>query len=422
MVVCMYIKRSIEDIIEKTNKGFKAVLVAGARQVGKSTLLKHLYSGYRYVTFDDPVLLSETKREPGLFFRNNKPPVILDEVQYISELFPYIKMECDKTDEKGLFQLTGSQQYRMMKNVSESLAGRVAILELSGLSLREIKNDAFREPFIPSENYLNERAKTAKVCDNLWEIIHRGGYPALADTNVDWQTFFSSYVQTYIDRDINELANVKNKLKFTQFLTVMASRTGQMLNYATVADQLEISAATVKEWTSLLETSGIVYILQPFSNSSLNRAIKTPKLYFRDTGLVCYLTKYPTAETAMNGALAGELFETFVVSEILKSFSNAGLDYRMYVTYYRGKDKIRRRQNRERTEQEAEIDLLIEQGDTLYPVEIKLSANPRLSMTNAFDVLDRINGKKRGNGTIICMYESVQWLNERTVAIPVEYI
>ena len=422
MVVCMYIKRSIEDIIEKTNKGFKAVLVTGARQVGKSTLLKHLYSGYRYVTFDDPVLLSETKREPGLFFRNNKPPVILDEVQYISELFPYIKMECDKTDEKGLFQLTGSQQYRMMKNVSESLAGRVAILELSGLSLREIKNDAFREPFIPSENYLNERAKTAKVCDNLWEIIHRGGYPALADTNVDWQTFFSSYVQTYIDRDINELANVKNKLKFTQFLIVMASRTGQMLNYATVADQLEISAATVKEWTSLLETSGIVYILQPFSNSSLNRAIKTPKLYFRDTGLVCYLTKYPTAETAMNGAMAGELFETFVVSEILKSFSNAGLDYRMYVTYYRGKDKIRRRQNRERTEQEAEIDLLIEQGDTLYPVEIKLSANPRLSMTNAFDVLDRINGKKRGNGTIICMYESVQWLNERTVAIPVEYI
>lgn len=418
----MYIKRAIEDVIEKTNTGFKAVLVTGARQVGKSTLLKHLYNGHRYITFDDPVLLSETKKEPGLFFRNHKPPMILDEVQYISELFPYIKMECDKTDDKGLFQLTGSQQYHMMKNVSESLAGRVAILELAGLSLREMRADMFRQPFIPSEDYINERGKTAKVCDHLWEIIHRGGYPALADKNVDWQTFFSSYVQTYIDRDINDLANVKNKLKFTQFLTVMASRTGQMLNYATIAEQLEISASTVKEWISLLEASGIVYILQPFSNSSLNRVIKTPKLYFRDTGLVCYLAKYPTAETAMNGAMAGELFETFVVSEILKSFSNAGLDYRMYVTYYRGKDKIRRRRNGERMEQEAEIDLLIEQGDTLYPVEIKLSANPKLSMTNAFDVIDKINGRKRGNGTIICMYESVQWLNERTVAIPVEYI
>lgn len=418
----MYVKRAIEDIVKKTDKGFKAVLVTGARQVGKSTLLKHLYSGHNYITFDDPVILSETKREPGLFFRNNKPPMILDEVQYISELFSYIKMECDKTDEKGLFQLTGSQQYQMMKNVSESLAGRVAILELSGLSLREMRADSFRKPFIPSEAYICERAKTAKVCDHLWEIIHRGGYPALTDADVDWQTFFSSYVQTYIDRDINDLSNVKNKLKFTQFLTVMASRTGQMLNYTTVAQQLEISTATVKEWTSLLETSGIVYILQPFSNSALNRAIKTPKLYFRDTGLVCYLTKYPTADTAMNGAMAGALFETFVVSEVLKSFSNAGLDYRMYVTYYRGKDKLRKQQKGERTVQEAEIDLLIEQGDILYPVEIKLSANPKLSMTNAFDVIDRIGGKSRGNGTIICMYESVQWLNERTVAIPVEYV
>ncbi|MDE7476575.1 MAG: ATP-binding protein [Lachnospiraceae bacterium] len=418
----MYIKRAIEDVVEKNGKGFKAVLVTGARQVGKSTLLKHLYSGHRYITFDDPLLLSETKREPGLFFRNNKPPMILDEVQYISELFPYIKMACDKTDDNGLFQLTGSQQYHMMKNVSESLAGRIAILELSGLSLREMRNDTFREPFIPSERYIDDRGKTASTCDDLWEIIHRGGYPALADERVGWQTFFSSYVQTYLERDINDLANVKDKLKFTQFLTVMASRTGQMLNYSNIAEQLEMPAATVREWISLLEASGIVYILQPYSHSSLNRAIKTPKLYFRDTGLVCYLTKYPTADTAMNGAMAGELFETFVVSEILKSFSNAGLDYRMYVTYYRGKDKIRKQQNGERVEQEAEIDLMIEQGEIIYPVEIKLSANPKLSMTNAFDVVDKISGKKRGNGTIICMYESVQWLNERTVAIPVEYI
>lgn len=418
----MYIKRDIEELVQKTEKGFKAVLITGARQVGKSTLLKHIYGGRKYITFDDPVLLSETKREPGLFFRNNKPPMVLDEVQYISDLFPYIKIECDKTEKKGLFQMTGSQQYHLMKNVSESLAGRIAVLELAGLSLREIQGETFNRPFIPTVNYLEEREKKVKHCEDLWEIIHKGGYPALYDENVDWQTFYASYVQTYIDRDINDLTNIKDKLKFTQFLTAIAARSGQILNYSSIAEQLEISSVTVKEWISVLEASGIIYILQPFSNSALNRAIKTPKLYFRDTGLACYLTRYPTAETAMNGAMAGALFETFAVSEVLKSFSNAGLDYRMYVTYYRGKDKIRRQKNGQKAEQESEIDLLIEEGDTIYPIEIKLSANPRLSMTNAFDMIDKITGKKRGNGVVICMYEAVQWLNERTVAIPIEYI
>lgn len=418
----MYIERAMEKVVQKTEKGFKAVLVTGARQVGKSTLLKHMYADRKYISFDDPVLREETKREPGLFFRNNKPPVILDEVQYISELFPYIKMECDKSEDKGLFLMTGSQLYRLMQNISESLAGRVAILELAGLSLREIQGDSFCEPYIPTEEYIVKRQKTVKNCDNLWKIIHRGGYPALADADLDWQTFYSSYVQTYIERDINELTNIKNKLKFTQFLTAIAARTGQILNYSSVAEQLEVSSATVKEWISVLEASGIIYLLQPFSNSSLNRAIKTPKIYFRDTGLVCYLTRYPTPDTAMNGALAGNLFETFVVSEILKSFANSGQDYRMFVSYYRGKDKIRRQKDGTRTEREAEIDLLIEQGDTIYPVEIKMSANPKLSMTDAFDVIGKIKGKKRGIGTIVCMYESVLWLNETTVALPVEYI
>lgn len=418
----MYISRAMEEVIRKTEKGFKVILVTGARQVGKSTLLKHLYGGIKYRSFDDPVMREETKREPGLFFRNNKPPVILDEVQYIAELFPYIKMECDKSEEKGLFYLTGSKQYHLMKNVSESLAGRIAILELTGLSLREIQGDRFREPFIPSEEYIAEREKTVKTCDDIWAVIHRGGYPALAQEEVDWQTYYSSYVQTYIDRDINELTKVRDKLKFTQFLTAIAARTGQLLNYSSIAEQLEISSVTVKEWISLLEASGIVYLLQPFTNSALNRAIRTPKIYFRDTGLACYLTRYPTPDTAMNGALAGALFETFVVSEILKSFSNAGKDYRMYVSYYRGKDKIRRQKEGHREEREAEIDLIIELGDVLYPVEIKMSANPKLSMTNAFDVVDRIPGKRRGTGAIVCMYESVLWLNETTVALPVEYI
>lgn len=418
----MYIKRAIESTILKTERGFKAVLVTGPRQVGKSTVLRHLYENRKYITFDDPVLLSETKNEPGLFFRNNKPPIILDEVQYISELFPYIKMECDKTEEKGGFCLTGSQQYHLMRNVSETLAGRVGILELSGLSMREMSGCEFLKPFIPSQTYIEAREKEVHHCDNIWNIIHRGGYPALIDENVDWQTFYSSYVQTYIDRDINELGNVKDKLKFTQFLTAMAARTGQMLNYSNVAEQIEVAVSTVKEWTSLLEASGIIYVMQPYSNSALNRAIKTPKIYFRDTGLVCFLTKYQTAETAMNGAMAGELFETFAVSEILKSFSNAGMDYRMNVSYYRGKDKRRRIEDGKKTEREAEIDLLIEQDDVIYPIEIKMSANPKLGMTNAFDILDKIHSKKRGIGVILCMYDSPLWLKENIVALPIEYI
>lgn len=417
----LYIRRNLEETIRSCGKGFKAVLVTGPRQVGKSTILKHMYEKRKYITFDDPVLLAETKSEPGLFFRNNKPPIILDEVQYITELFPYIKMECDKSEEKGQFFLTGSQQYHLMKHVSESLAGRIAILELAGLSLREMQESSFSRPFIPTEEYIREREQNYQVCDEIWKVIHRGGYPALMDQEVDWQTFYSSYVQTYLNRDINELGNVKDKLKFTRFLTAMAARTGQMLNYSSVASQIEVTAATVKEWTSLLEASGIIYIMRPYSNSALTRTVKTPKMYFRDTGLVCFLTKYQTPETAMNGALAGGLFETFAVSEILKSFSNAGKDYQMYVTYYRGKDKSRKRDADGTEMREAEIDLIIEQDDVLYPVEIKMTANPKLSMTNAFDVIDRIPGKKRGTGVILCMYGSPLWLKENIVALPVEF-
>lgn len=418
----MYIKRAMEETIKKAEKSFKAILVTGPRQVGKSTVLRHLFNDRKYFTFDDPVLLSETKKEPGLFFKNNKPPIILDEVQYISELFPYIKMACDKSEEKGKFCLTGSQQYHLMKNISESLAGRVGILELSGLSMREMTGTLFDKPFIPTERYIEERGKDYKAVENVWDLIHRGGYPALIEQNLDWQMFYSSYVQTYIDRDINELGHVKDKLKFTQFLTAIAARTGQMLNYSNIAEQIEVAVSTVKEWVSLLEASGIIYVLQPFSNSALKRVIRTPKIYFRDTGLVCFLTKYQTADTAMNGAMAGALFETFVISEILKSFSNAGIDYRMNVSYYRGKDKQRKIVNGKKTERESEIDLLIEQDDVIYPIEIKMSANPKLGMTNAFDVLDKIPKKKRGTGVILCMYDSPLWLKENIVALPIEYI
>lgn len=409
-----YIKRHIEQSLLKANKSFKALLVTGSRQVGKSTLLKEVFPDHNYITFDNPLLLSQAQNEPGMFFLNNRCPITLDEVQYIQELFPYIKIECDKSNEKGLFALTGSQSFQLMKHVSESLAGRLAIFELSGLSLREIDEIDFNQPFIPNKEYISRRSHSLKNHTNIWQLIHRGSYPALYENDVDWQMFYSSYVQTYLSRDVNDLTKIKDHMKFMRFLTAMAARTGQMLNYSKVAEQADITAATAKEWTSILEASGLIYILQPFSNSALRRAIKTPKLYFRDTGLVCFLTKYQSPDTAMNGAMAGELFETFVVSEILKSFTNSGLDYRMQVTYYRGKDKSASR--------ESEIDLLIEDGDVIYPIEIKMSANPKLSMTNTFDVIDKIKGRQRGLGTILCMYEQPLWLNERTIALPIDYI
>ncbi len=409
-----YIHRHIEEKVKEAQSMFKAILVTGARQVGKSTLLKHVSPDLPYLTFDDPMLLNQAKMEPGLFFRNHSYPLILDEVQYIQELFPYIKMACDGTEERGIFSLTGSQSFQLMKHVSESLAGRIAIFELAGLSMREITEDSFDKPFIPSETYIKERGVSASPYRDVWHYIHRGSYPALYENEMDWQLFYASYVQTYLSRDVNELTKIKDHMKFMRFLTAMAVRSGQLLNYAKVAEQADISAATAKEWTSILEASGLIYILQPFSNSALTRAIKTPKVYFRDTGLVCFLTRYQTAETAMNGALAGQLFETFVVSEILKSFANAGRDYRMSVTYYRGKDKTETK--------ESEIDLMIEDGDTLYPVEIKMSANPKLTMTNTFDVIDKIKGKKRGLGMVLCMYDKPLWLNERTIALPVEYV
>lgn len=408
----MYIRRSMETFIERAGKSFKAVLVTGARQVGKSTLLHHLYPKLDYLTFDDLVLLAEAKREPGLFFMSHPAPVILDEIQYIQQLFPYIKMECDAKDAPGMFVLTGSQSFRLMKNVSETLAGRVAIFELSGLSLREIDGAGFDRPFIPTPDYIAERARCCRRHKNIWEIIHRGSYPALYESEKDWQTFYSSYIQTYLYRDINDFLRVKDQMKFTRFLTAMAARTGQMLNYSKVGEQADVTAATAKEWTSLLEASGIVAILPPFSNSALTRAVKTPKLYFRDTGLACFLTRHQTPGTAMSGAMAGELFETFVVSEILKSFSNAGLDYRMYLSYYRGKDKAR----------EAEIDILVEDENTIYPVEIKMTANPRPDMTKNFDVLDKIKGKKRGRGILLSLYDRPVYLNEGAISLPVDYV
>ena len=417
-----YIQRAIEDIVKKSSKNFKAILVTGARQTGKSTLLKQLFPENKEISFDDPFAVEQAKNNPDMFLMLNKTPLFLDEIQYVPSLFRYIKMSCDNSDDKGLFFLSGSQPFKLMEMVSDSLAGRVAIIEMTPLSLREIMKDECVIPFLPTLEYIQERSNTTKKPDNIWEIIHRGGYPALQESNLDWNMFFSSYIKTYLERDVRELAAVQDLDAFRRFMVACASRTGQMLNYANIAEEVGKDANTIKNWVSILEASGIIYILEPFANSALKRVIKTPKIYFRDTGLAAYLTRWLTPETLANGAMSGAMFETFVISEILKSYSNRGLDYRYFVSYYRGKDKIRKKKNGEIVQEEAEIDFIIEENGILYPIEIKLNANVTADMTAAFRVLDELPEKKRGMGAVICMCSMPGMLRDNVLQIPCWYI
>lgn len=417
-----YIKREMEDVVNKSASTFKVVLVTGARQTGKSTLIRHLFPNVKEVSFDDPFVEEQAQTNPDMFMMLNKPPVFLDEIQYVPSLFRHIKMACDNSSDGGRFYLSGSQPFKLMEKVSDSLAGRVAIIEMSPLSLREIMNQSCKMPFCPDLNYVEKRRNTAKAPENIWEIIHRGGYPELQNPDTDWNMYFSSYIKTYLERDVRGLAAVQNLDTFRRFMVACAARTGQMLNYANIADEIGKDANTVKKWVSILEASGIVYLLEPFSNSALKRVIKTPKMYFRDTGLAAYLTRWLTPETLASGAMSGAFFETFVISEILKSYSNRGLDYRYFVSYYRGKDKIRKKRNETIVQEEAEIDFIIEKDGVLYPIEIKQSNKVSAEMTSAFEVLDRLSGKSRGMGAVICMCSMPGMLRENVMQIPYWYI
>ena len=311
-----------------------------------------------------------------------------------------------------------------MEGVSESLAGRISVVELDGLSLREIHGVEFNKHFVPSEEYLKEREKKLKKYDgDIWETIHRGSYPELyADPEKEWIDYYQSYVKTYLERDVNKLIKASNHLTFVKFMTAVAARTGQMVNYANIADQVGVSEVTIKEWVSILEKSDIIYILKPYTASALNRAIKTPKMYFRDTGLCSYLTRWLTPETLKNGAMAGAMFETFVINEILKSYTNEGLDYDFDVFFYNGRDKKKRKADGGYEETDGEIDLIIQEGDVLHPVEIKMSTMPKAIMASEFDMLDGIPDKKRGLGAIICMIDRKLYLRDNIIALPLSYI
>lgn len=418
----MYIARSLETRLTKATETFKAVLITGPRQVGKSTLLKKLFPGRKYVSLDDPFLEEQASQNGSMFMMLNEPPITIDEVQRAPILFRYIKMRCDESDEYGLFCLAGSQQFKLMKNVSETLSGRISILELAGLSMREIQGDSFNQRFLPTMDYILERQKSVHTPHNIWALIHRGSYPALQNPDVEWASFYADYVRTYIERDVRELSAVQDLDAFRRFMIAAAARTGAMLNYSNIADEVGKDVTTIKNWISILETSGIIYLLEPYTPTVLKRAIKTPKLYFRDTGLACYLTRWLTADTAANGAMAGNIFETFVISEILKSFSNAGLDYRYFVSYYRGKDKARIQKNGSITKSEQEIDFIIEEDGVLYPIEIKKASHVTADMTHAFQVLDQIPEKKRGMGAVICLCPQPGALRENVLQIPAWYI
>lgn len=402
----MYIKRTSEDVIKSFSKQFKVVLVTGARQVGKSTLLKHCDEHRNYVSLDD---LSERElaiNEPKLFLEAHKTPLIIDEIQYAPNLLSYIKLIVDKSDKKGQYWLTGSQQFHLMKNVSESLAGRVGILDLMGLSLAELSQTHNNEPFFPDLEYIEKRRKSHKnySTSDIFKIIYNGSFPVLnnQDGFQDRNAFYSAYIRTYIERDIRDLSSISNEMKFLNFIRVVAARTGQVLKYSELANAVDISEPTAKTWLSILVSSNIVYLLEPYYRNITKRMTKMPKIYFLDTGLCSYLTGWSSPEVIEKGAMNGAFFETFVVAEILKSYRHNGERPLLY--WYRDT-------------QQKEIDLLIERDGKLHPFEIKLTSNPTKSMLKHFKVLDN-----QGYGGLICMRESDIPLSEDVSAIPISYI
>lgn len=407
----MYIKRHAEKTVQELSRMFGAVLVAGPRQVGKTTMLERLSSDMNYVTLDDPIIRASAEEESGTFFKDNPPPIFVDEIQKAPALFEQIKMLIDRQRKKGQFLMSGSQQFKMMKGVSESLSGRIGLVTLLGFSLRETHGIECDTPFLPTEEYFTTRRQNlADISyDEVWDIIHRGSMPELCNNpDYNWQMFYGAYVRTYIDRDVRELSAIGDTVKFTKFMIAVAASTGQLLNLASLARDVGISQPTAERWLSILVASNIVYLLQPYFNNITKRAIKTPKLYFLDTGLAAYLTKWNTPDVLKNGAMAGAFFESFIISEIIKSYYNKGI-LELPIYFYRDKDMN-------------EIDLLIESNGTLYPIEIKKHADPRKKDVDAFSLLDKIPGIKRGSGGVICLYDRLITLRGEDKVIPVNYL
>lgn len=402
----MYIPRAIEPTIKRMLKEFKVILVTGARQVGKTTVLQEsMGDSFHYVSLEDLNIFAQVSNDPLLFFKMHNLPLIIDEVQRAPQLFQTIKFEVDQSKEYGQIALTGSQTYELMQGVSESLAGRIGILEMSGLTLREIlRTPLAQKPYIPSLITSKEAATYPHNVD-IWSFIHRGAMPRLYAEEIDWNTFWSSYTQTYLERDVRTLSGVKDEKKFGDFMIACAARTGCLFNASSLANEIDVDYKTIQSWVSILQASGIIRLLYPFSQNVTKRVSKTPKLYFMDMGLVSYLTRWTGAEQLKKGALAGQAFETQVVSEILKTYMNTGSVKRDVWFYRDGKAH--------------EIDVVIQDGHVLHPVEIKLSATVSKDAIKNFAHLEGIKDFEVGFGHVICQVDEPVMLSDSAEAVPI---
>lgn len=418
-----YINRLLEKSILKTSKIFPVVLICGPRQVGKTTILEKIKKDNKlemnYITLDDPIERKLAKEDPSLFLEKYSTPLVIDEIQYATELLPYMKMIVDKKriealeknepEPNGLYFLTGSQMFSMMRNVSESLAGRVGIIDMYGLSYSELINEQ-QDYFLPTFDRCKKREKNKRPDINeVFKMIINGSFPKIYQTEEDVaELFFRGYLRTYLERDIRDIINIKDETKFLTFISALAARTGQELNYNNLSADVGIDNKTAEKWLSILKTSGIVFLLQPYSNNPTKRVIKTSKLYFTDTGLACFLSGYSDSKTLERSAINGAIFENYVIMEIVKSYVNNNMDPRLYLSYYRDSNQ-------------KEIDLIININNTVYPIEIKKTKNPDKSMIKNFTVLQKDN-VQIGEGGIICMTEKLIPIDKNNNAIPIQCI
>lgn len=406
-----YIERTLERKFLHMSHFFKAVLVTGARQVGKTTMLRHLAEEQErtYVTLDNIMVRELAQNDPALFFQTYKLPIIIDEVQKAPQLFEQIKIICDEREEKGLFWLTGSQQFSMMKNVRETLAGRIGILELYSLSRNEVDAISFSNELDFSLPCLINRQKQVNKNNivEVFEHIWRGGMPQVISADSEQrQEYYNSYIDTYLMRDVADVGGITDTVRFRKFLNACAALVSEQVNYKTLAEASEISQPTAKEWLRVLQGLGIVYLLQPFSNNELKRLTKTPKLYFCDTGLCAYLSMWLTRDTLMNGAASGHYFENYVVMELKKHYAYA--KSKANLTYYRDSNA-------------KEIDIFVEQDNQIHPLEVKKSASPDRREVKKYTLLDKTT-IERGCGGILCMCEDVIPIDDKNCFIPCNLI
>ena len=399
----MYNREAV-NVIKTISDTFKVLLVTGPRQTGKTTLLKSLKpDNMGYVTLDDIVLRNQAQNDPMLFLEEHPAPLFIDEVQYAPDLFSYIKIKVDNSDAKGMYWLTGSQQFNLMMNASESLAGRVGIVNLNSFTYSEIMKNENKELFSP-----DEIKKMPKVdVNNLFEIIFKGGMPEFYNNpSIDRNLYFQSYVNTYIEKDVRELVEIGKLEQFKKFMVSIASRVGEQLNYSDISKDCGVSVPTVTSWLSVLVASGLVYLLEPYMSSELKRITHIPKIYFMDTGLASYLAGWSDARELQLSSNSGHYLENFVISEIVKSYNARGL--KPNLSYYRDKEKH-------------EIDLVLYKNNKLYPFEIKKTASPNNAMISSFKYL-KASKKEIGTGGIICLYDTLMKLDEKNYIIPISSV